>query len=441
MPKAHWNETEYRQYARSLFDPALAWAKPEMLAGIRVLEVGTLILGPLITCILAELGAEVIKFELPPGARAHVPQGGDIMRHFGIAEGGTIKGTSLQCFFANRNKKFVTLDVNHPEGQKIFKRLAAQAETDIVVENLRAGAMDRMGIGYRQLSQENERLIYLAANGPGQWGPDADMVSYDLLGQACSGFAYLTGFPADDPDYPGIPTKTAFYLADSVGAVWGALALLGALYYRQTTGSGQFIELSQISGLLRLMEIALEWYSTTGEVRERTGNRDAVIAPYCLTKCKDGYVAIAAVGDKIFHNLCDAMGRPDLKVEPRFRDNHARVRHQRELYAILDAWLVQHTREELRQLADRYSFAFAPVLSPRDICQFPHFLERGEVQEIKDPCYGKMKIATLPPHFSETPARVRTVCKPVGTDTEAVYAQYLGLSSRELARLREQKII
>jgi crotonobetainyl-CoA:carnitine CoA-transferase CaiB-like acyl-CoA transferase len=441
VAEQQWSEAEYRQYASRLFDPTLAANKPEILTGVRVLEVGTLIFGPLITCILAELGAEVIKFELPPGAREHLPEGGDVMRHFGLAEQGTIKGTSLQSFFTNRNKKFVTLDVNRPEGQEIFKRLAAQPETDIVVENLRAGAMDRMGIGYRQLSRENPRLIYLAANGPGQWGPNADMVSYDLVGQACSGFAHLTGFPSDDPKHPGIPTKTGFYLADSVGAVWGAMALLGALYYRQSSGKGQCIEVSQFSGLLRLMEIALEWYSTTGNIRERTGNWDAVIAPYCITQSKDGYVAIAAVGDKIFHNLCDAMGRPELKDDPRFRDNQARVRHQRDLYAIIDAWLIQYTSEELRQLADHYSFAFAPVLNARDICHFPHFLERGEVQEITDPYYGTMKVATLPPHFSETPARVRTLCKPVGADNHAVYSQYLGFSPEELAQLREEKII
>jgi crotonobetainyl-CoA:carnitine CoA-transferase CaiB-like acyl-CoA transferase len=441
VAEERWSEEEYREYASRLFDPALVWDKPEMLAGVRVLEVGTIIFGPLITCILAELGAEVIKVELPPGAREQLPDGGDLMRYFGLADEGSIKGTSLQSFYANRNKKCITLDVHCPEGREIFQRLAAQPETDIVVENLRAGAMDFMGIGYRQLSQENPRLIYLAANGPGQWGPNADMVSYDLVGQACSGFAYLTGFPSDAPQHAGIPTKSGFYLADSVGAVWGAMAVLGALYYRQSSGKGQFIELSQFSGLMRLMEIALEWYSTTGNVRERKGNWDAVIAPYCITQCKDGYVALAAVGDKIFQNLCDAMERPELKDDPRFRDNESRVHHERDLYAIIDEWLMQHTNAELRELADQHSFAFAPVMSARDICHFPHFLERGEVQEFTDPHYGKMKIATLPPHFSETPARVRTLCKPVGADNEAVYTEYLGLSPEELARLRQEKII
>ncbi|MBI4330593.1 MAG: CoA transferase [Chloroflexi bacterium] len=438
MEKESWSKGEYYAYAKSLFDPEKIWEKPEALQGLLVLEFATFMNGPLVASLLGEMGAEVIKFELPFGAREDMPTGGDPVRFVG-PPGTAIQGTNLQTFVVNRNKHHVTLDIAHPKGKEIFRKFALQA--DVIVENLRAGTMDRMGLGYRQLSQENPRLIYLATNGPGQWGPLADMVSYDILGQAMSGFIYSTGFPEDDPQYPGIPTMVGNGIGDSVGAMWGYIGLLTALYYREKTGKGQFIEFSQPEGLLRILDMTLELYSTAGQIRERTGNRYFCAAPYYVSRCKDGYVAIAAATDKLFRNLCGAMGQPELADDPRFKSNLDRTAHQDDLYAIIDRWLLKHTREELREIGDRCSFVCGPVMNAKEICEFPHYWERGAVREVEDPYYGRMKVATMPPHFSETPARIKTLSKPLGADNEHIYGKYLGLTRKELEALREERVI
>lgn len=439
MKKDSWDKEEYYRWAKEMFDPSRIADKPEILTGIRVLEVATFMNGPLATSFLAELGAEVIKFELPPGARDALPQGGDNSRYAALP-GETIGGTGMIPFSTCRNKYHVTLDLAHPEGQELFRRLVALPDTDVVLENLRAGGMDRIGLGYRELSQLNPRLIYLATNGPGQWGPWADMVSYDLVGQAGAGFIHMTGFPEDDPQYPGIPTQN-YGIGDSVGALWGSWAVLAALFHREKTGQGQFIECSQIDSLLRIMDWNLVRYTATGRITERQGNRSNLIAPYYVSKCKDGYVIIGCAEDRIFSRLCAAMGRPELAQDSRFKTNADRVRNQIDLYRLVDKWLLEHTRDELRGIADTHGFVYAPVMNAKDICECEHYLERGSVVEVDDPRYGKLKLATLPPHFSAAPSRIKNLVKPIGEDNEAIYGKYLGLSSDELGRLREERVI
>ena len=227
--KSGWDADAYDAYARNLFDPAKIEEKPELLSGVRVLEAAVYINGPAVGAYLAQLGAEVIKFELPPGSREGLPEGGDLLRYQGLA-GPETRNTSLYFLNSNRNKFHVSLDIATPKGKEIFRELATRSDTDVVVENMRAGAMDKLGLGYRQLSREHPGLIYLANNGPGQWGPLADMVSYDSAAQAMSGLLYTNGFPEDDPKYPGIPTRIGVGVGDYVGAMWGYSAILAALF-------------------------------------------------------------------------------------------------------------------------------------------------------------------------------------------------------------------
>ena len=441
MPDESWDKQEYYDYARSLFDPAGIPDKPELLSGVTVLEVAVYMNGPLVGTYLAELGAEVIKFELPPGARDGIPDGGDLLRYTGPT-GPDTKDASLYFLQHNHNKRYVTLDLATPRGKKIFQRMATHADTDVLVENMRAGAMDKLGVGYRQLSAEHPGLIYLANNGPGQWGPLADMLTYDTSAQAMAGHIYQTGFPEDDPQYPGIPTRIGSGLGDYCGAMWGYSAILAALLYRKETGKGQFIECSQIEGMLRILEQGIELYSTRGEIRERAGNRDAKNAsiPAYTAPCKDGYVYVAAPQRQLA-NLCAAMGRPELVDDPRFSSEELKVENQDALYAIIDAWLLGHTREELRRLADEHSFIMAPVLNSKDICELPHYRERGAIVEVDDPHYGKLKTAAMPTHFSETPARIKHTGKPVGADNAYVYEKFLGYGREELEQLRAEKVI
>ena len=440
MKETAWDQEEYFEYARNLFDPGKISGKPELLSGVRVLDVGTQWLGPMCAGLLAELGAEVIKFELPPDARPGLPEGGDTLRWLGPT-GPDTQNTSLPFFCANRNKRHVTLDLSTPKGKEIFRELAARPDTDVIVENLRAGGMDRLGLGYRQLSRENPRLIYLASNGPGQWGPLADMLGDDGVGQAMSGHVHVTGFPDTDSQYPGIPTLMGSFMADTVGAIWGYSAVLAALLYREKTGKGQFIELSQVEGLLRILNDSIERYSVNNEVTGRLGNRRAnLVAPAYVTSCKDGYVYLVAV-EKQFQGLCGAMGRPDLVEDPRFLTGELRLENQAALYELIDAWCLTKTKEELRRIAVEANFVLSPVLDPKEICELPHFLERGAIAEIDDRHYGRMKLATMPTHFSETPARVKHVSRPIGADNEAIFGKYLGYTRQDLGKLRKEKVI
>ena len=439
MQKSEWKKEEYHDYARSMFDPSKVREKPELLKGVRVLEVATALNGPMVSCFMAELGAEVIKFELPPGNRQNLPMGGDTIRYAGSRKH-EIKGSNLITFTTARNKYHVTLDITTQKGQEIFKKFALMPDTDVILENLRAGAMDKWGLGYRHLNKENPRLIYLATNGPGQWGPKADMISYDLLAQAYGGKLYATGFPEDDPKYPGIPTQS-LGIGDTVGAIWGFAAIMAALYYREKTGEGQFIEFSQIEGLIRISDYTLVRYSVFKDIFERRGNKNYVVAPYYVTKCSDGYVIIGCGSNKIFHNLCEAMGKPELKNDPRFLNNYERVENQEELMATIDTWISQYTRDELREIADRYSFVCAPVMNAKDICQEPHYRARGSVIDFDDPYYGKMTVSPLPIRFSKTPPRIKTVAKPIGADNEYIYGKYLGLTGGDLEGLKGEKII
>ncbi len=418
---------DYLAWTNQAFDAAKIFAKPEALRGIRILELCTLILGPAVPDYLGEFGAEVIKVELP-GA-------GDTMRS--VTPYGTFwKNASLGQLPQNHNKYHLALDVHSSVGAEIFRRLAQRC--DVVVENLRAGTMDRWGIGYQQLREVNPKIIYIALNGFGQWGGYAEgRASYDAVAQTVSGLLATTGFPGR------LPLKTGVFVGDYFGALFGALGVLSALHYRDRTGEGQFIEISQGEGLMRLLDWSWIYYHLEKYNRPRTGNRDLAICPSDVFLCKDGPVALAAGTDEQFRSLCQAMGQPELAENPRYAEVLTRLKEENavSLLEIIAEWAKTKTVAEINKLGEEYGFASSPILNAKDQYESPHFRARASIFEYEDPILGKMTEVGSPAKLSATPGRLKWANKPVGLDNEFVLRKFLGLRTYQIQALAEKKVI
>lgn len=395
-------------------------AKPEALSGIRVIELATRIFGPATSDYLGEFGAEVIKVELPPK--------GDLMRYV-APEGFFWKEVSPAFLALNRNKLHVTIDVRIPEGKELFLRLAEKS--DVVVENLRAGTMDRWGIGYRQLRERNPRIVYAANSGFGQWGPDSKgRASYDATAQAVSGMSAVTGFP----DRP--PVKAGFWVGDYTGSLHSAIAILAALLARGTTGEGQLIDLSQAEALIRGLDWTWLYADRTGKDRLRTGNVDPSMPPSGIYRCADGFVAISVRDGREREALAGAVG-----------SGPARAGMERPVPAPapateeVAAFAANRTREEILRISERSGFSAAPVEGGADHYRDPHLRARGTVWELTDPLYGRIDEYGPVPKLSASPGRLRWTAKPVGWHNEKVFSGLLGLSKEEMGELARKGVI
>src|SRR5579864_2683779 len=400
---------------RTVFD------KPDALRGVRVVELATLVLGPAAASFLAEMGAEVIKVELPPA--------GDTMRY--ITPGQFWKDASLGFQPVNHNKLHVGLDVHNADGQLLFKQLVARA--DVVIENLKAGAMERkFGLGYRQLRDVNPSLVYLANTGFGQWGPfSSGRASYDALAQAASGFAAISHFPGRPP------LKTNTFIGDWTGACLSATAVMIALFHRRRTGRGQFIDFAQSEGLIRLLDWTWAYIGLTERDRAPVGNLDVAMSPAAIFPSRNGPVAIAAPLDLEFRGLCQAMGQPELADDVRFEGQAARLVEENlaVLHDIVGYWVQQQTSEEVVRLAQECGFAAAPVVCSRDQYQNEHLRARGAVWQFEDPVYGEAVEYGPVPKMSASPGRVRWTARPVGFDNDYVFGTLLGMSLRRISEL------
>jgi crotonobetainyl-CoA:carnitine CoA-transferase CaiB-like acyl-CoA transferase len=417
---------DYFQWTQQLFDPAGAFRKPEALRGIRVIDLGTIFLGPSTVSYLAELGAEAIKVELP-GI-------GDPLRAIGPIYH---RNMSLFMLSEPRNKHFLGLDVRKPRGAELFQRLAAKC--DVLVENFRAGTLDEWGIGYRRLREINPRLIYSANNGFGQWGAFAESgrASYDAVAQAESGMAAITGFPGRPP------LKSGGYVGDYLGAAVSAAVILAALHWRDRTGEGQFIEFSQTEQFLRSLDWTWLAHRLAGLKRAQHGNRDVAISPGDIVPCGDGMVAVCAPTDAAFAALCRAMGRAELVQDSRYADAVSRAREENAaaLLEVVRAWAAGKTRAQIEALAAEHGFSAARVANARDHVEDPHWRARGQVVRTDDPLYGEVWNYGSPPKLSATPARVKWVGKPIGMDNEYVLRDILGLTTAEIKDLEAEGVI
>jgi crotonobetainyl-CoA:carnitine CoA-transferase CaiB-like acyl-CoA transferase len=419
-------DQSYFDYTDALFAVEKIFGKPEALKGVRVLELCTRVFGPVAADLLGDFGAEVIKIELP-GV-------GDLMRY--VAPRGFFwQNVSPAFSHMNHNKYHVAIDIRTPEGGELLRELVAKS--DILIENFRAGSMDRWGVGYRELSTVNPALIYQANSGFGQWSVYKDRPSYDATSQAMSGFAAITGFPGRTP------LKTGIWIGDCTGAVFSTIGILAALHHRRKTGEGQLLDVSQAEGLIRILDWTWVYQTLTHQERALNGNRDIACSPSGVFRTRDGFIAIAALDDTQFAGLCRAMAQPDLVQDERFSTVAARLAADNNLtlYRMVSDWAQSHNCEDIEELADSYRFAAQRVANARDHYHDEHLRQRGAVWEFDDPLYGKVVEYGPGPKLSASPGRLRWIARPVGFHNSHVFRTLLNLSEDQMQQLTEKRVI
>lgn len=392
------------------------------LAGIRVIDVSTILAGPLGCQILGDFGAEVIKIEHP--------RTGDGMRGHGPAK----DGTPIWWKEISRNKRTVALSLKEPEGAEIFRRLAATA--DVVVENFRPGTLERWGVGPEVLRADHPGLVVARVTGFGQTGPYASRAGFGTLAESMSGFAHLTG----QPDGP--PTLPAFGLADSICGIAVSSAISMALLARERNGGrGQVIDIDLLSPILTAVGPGPSVYQLTGVVGTRRGNRSANNAPRNAYQTSDGHwVAISTSAQAIAERVMRLVGHPEVIDEPWFAVGNTRAEHADLLDEYVGGWIAQRTRDEVVDAFTEAGAAVAPIYSAKDIVEDPHIRQTQILTEVPDDDLGPMLQHNVLWRMSETPGAIRFTGRAHGQDTDAVLAE-LGVTAAERADLRDRGII
>ncbi|NKY36753.1 CoA transferase [Nocardia speluncae] len=395
------------------------------LDGIRVLEIGTLISGPFAGRLLGDMGAEVIKLE-PPDAP-------DPLRTWGQAE---LDGHHFFWTVHARNKKAVTLNLREDSGRDLFLELAEKS--DIIVENLRPGTLERWGLGYDVLRERNRGIILVRVSGYGQTGPDAQKAGYASVAEATSGLRHMNGFPG------GPPPRLALSLGDSLAGMFAAQGALAALYRRTVTGEGQIVDAALTEACLAVQESTIPDYDVGGVVRGPSGTRLEGIAPSNIYRTADGsWVVIAANQDTVFRRLCAAMERPELAADERFAGHTARGRHQDELDKVIGEWAVQRQPQEIIDLLNEAGVISGPINTVAEVVTDPQLNSRGMIADHYDERIARnVKGPGVIPVLSATPGTIRNAgsARP-GQHNDYVYAELLGKTGDELKELRAQGII
>ena len=393
------------------------------LAGLTVLEMGTLIAGPFCGQILGDFGATVIKIE-DPGK-------GDPMRQWGRS---LPQGHSPWWPVIGRNKQSVTLNLRSQEGQALARKLIAGA--DVLVENFRPGALEKWGLGYDVLSADNPGLVMARVSGFGQTGPYAQRAGYALVGEAMGGLRYVTG----EPDRP--PARAGISIGDSLAGLHAALGVMMALHGRHRTGRGQVVDAAIYESVLSVMENLITEYGLTGYIRERSGAVLPGIAPSNAYPTGDGaLVVIGANQDTLFARLCEAMDRPDLAADPRFSGHAARGVHQALLDSEIAAWTSTLKAADLLARMEAHGVAAGRVYRAPDMLDDPQFVARQSIIETPHPVFGAVRMQNVFPRLSESPGQVRWPGPALGEHTDLVLAHRLGLSDQILSDLRSRAII
>jgi formyl-CoA transferase len=399
------------------------------LDGIRVLDLTRALAGPYCTMMLGDLGADVIKVERP----GH----GDESRGWGppfVGEPyGPYPGESAYFISANRNKRSITLNLKEPQAQEIIRKLVARS--DVFVENFRTGVLEKMGLGYENLHALNPRLVYCSISGYGRTGPYADRPGYDFVIQAEGGFMGITG-PEEGPPYRvGVP------IIDITAGMFSATAILAALRARDVTGEGQHIDLSLLDTQVALLANVASNYLVGGKEPRRLGNAHPNITPYEAFRARDRWFALAAANERQWVILCDVIGRPELKDDPRFADNSARVQNRAALREVLDAAFLAHDAEEWLAEFRKAGLPCGPINSIPEVFAHPQAEARGLAIDADHATAGTIKFPGFPYKLSQTPAEVRLPPPVLGQHTEQVLVELLSHSSENVAAFREQGII
>ena len=395
---------------------------PDALQGLKVVEMGQLIAGPFAAKTLGDFGAEVIKIEAPGS--------GDPLRNWRLVK----DGTSVWWQVQSRNKRSIALDLRHPEGQDIARRLIARA--DVLVENFRPGTLEGWGLGYEALSQQNPGLIMLRISGYGQSGPYRDLPGFGAIGEAMGGLRHLTGEPGR------VPVRCGVSIGDTLAALHGTIGVLTALYHRKVNGGrGQVIDMALHEAVFNVMESLVPEYSAFGAVREPAGSALPGIAPSNAYRCGDGgVVLISGHGDSIFKRLMAAIGRDDLGRDPALADNAGRVKRVAEIDGAIEAWSLQRPIDEVLALLAEAKVPAGRVYTAKDIVEDPHYRARDMLLTQRTRDGDDIEVPGIVPKLLGTPGRVRSSAPHLGDDTDAVLRE-IGLADAAIAALRERKVV
>jgi crotonobetainyl-CoA:carnitine CoA-transferase CaiB-like acyl-CoA transferase len=389
------------------------------LKGIRVIEIGTLIAAPFAARMMAEFGAEVIKIE--------TPNGGDPLRKWRKLH----EGTSLWWYLQSRNKKSVCVNLKSEEGADVIKRLAQDA--DVVIENMRPGALEKLGLGWDVLHAINPKLTMVRISGYGQTGPYRDRPGFGAIGEAMGGIRYTTG------DAEGLPARVGVSLGDSLASLHGVIgALMSLLRVKTGQGDGQVVDVSLVESVFNLMESLIPEYDLLGHVRERSGGALPGIAPSNTYRTEDGgFVVIAGNSDPIYKRLMHVIGRADLADDPALAQNDGRVKASAMLDAAIDAWTSHHSMDDVLATLERAEVPSGRIYSVADIVGDAHYQARGMLLNADLPGGASVKMPGIVPKLSDTPGEVRWSGPTLGEHTHAVL-ESLGFDADEVARLRTQ---
>ena len=384
-----------------------------LLQGLRIIDAGHVLAGPFVGTLLADLGAEVIKIELPDLARPEANP-----------------GSSLRAV-EYRNKKSVTLNLRQPEGQDLARRLVAVS--DAFVENYSPGAMERWGLGFEDLAKANPRIIMVRISGFGQTGPYRDRTSYDRIGQAVGGMLYVTGEAERPPAHPG------YMLGDYVTGTFGAMSILSAVYHRDhmPCDEPQLVDLSLYESIFRYSGQLAPDYSQSGLVRERSGTMRPWSIPGDQFQSRDGkWVLILALSPQLWERLAQAMGQPDLVDDPRFCNPEARLANEKALHGAIRDWVSGLDAEEVHRRLDEYRVPYGPINSIEDIFNDPHYKAREDLVTVDDPFLGPTTTPAVYPRLSHASGRIYNPAPRPGQHNQEIYQALLGLSDADLTRLQ-----
>ena len=392
------------------------------LEGIRVVDLTRILAGPYCTMMLGDMGAEVIKIENPDG--------GDDTRGWGPP---FLNGVSTYFISINRNKKSLTLNLKNERGKELLRDLIRKG--DVVVENFRPGALDKLGFSWEEIHRINPAVIFASLSGFGQTGPRRSEPGFDVVIQGEGGIMSITG----EPDGP--PSKFGASIADITAGMLAAQGVLLSLYHREKTGVGQMVDVGMLDGQVALLTYHANNYFGTGKLPPRRGNKHPSITPYETYECKDGYFNLGVGNDSLWRRFCDAMGLGDIKEDPKFAINKDRVDNRLELQEILDAFFAEKTVGETLEALREAGIPCGPINNLEQVLNEPQVLAREMVVDVDVPVAGPTKVTGVPIKLSETPGAVRTPPPTLGQHTEEVLESVLGMDEEQRNALRDEGVV
>ena len=405
------------------------------LQDLVVLDLTRFLAGPYCTLLLGGLGAEVIKVEPPGKGEGHRdrppyggPQGASLTKQ-------TDDDIGLMVLHRARNKKSVTLNLRSPQGTQLFKQLCTKA--DIIVENYSPGTMEKMGLDFPTLQAINPRIILCSISGFGQTGPYSKWRAYDPIIQAMSGINSVTGFPDRQP------VRCGAAISDTTAPLFGVIGILSAVQLREKTGKGEWVDISMQDGTFFFLPELVE-YLNAGEIPVRRGNSHVGGAPFNVYEASDGHVSVCAVTARGWENCLVAIGREDLKDDPRYSILLNRVQNREEVDQLMQDWVSQHTVVEAVDILQSHEVPSSPVLSPQELLEDEHLAAREMVVPLSHPTHGPMpgvKGFGMPIKFVQNPVQFDQPAPELGAHNEDVYSGVLGLDANTLRTLKEQGII